>query len=237
MTQHTNQFSVATVLLDIEGTLSSQSFVTQVLYPYVAERLRDYVANHADDPVVRQALADTRVLSGKPDEDPVDSLLGWLAEDRKAPPLKKLQGLVWESGFVGGAFQGQIYPDALKALTHWHASGIPLVIYSSGSVQCQKQFYQYNEAGNLLHLFSGHFDTDIGAKVDASSYTRILDELELPASHVLFLSDNPRELVAAQAAGLKVVQVLREGLVADGRFLAISDFAEITVSRLEKAAA
>jgi enolase-phosphatase E1 len=232
MTRSNNEFSVSTVLLDIEGTLSSQSFVTQVLYPYVSERLRDYVAGHADDSVVSKALADTRQLSGKPDEDPVDSLLGWLAEDLKAPPLKKLQGLVWESGFLEGAFQGQIYPDALKALQHWHAQGIPLVIYSSGSVQCQKQFYQYNEAGDLLYLFSGYFDTDVGAKVESSSYTRITGELSLSPSEVLFLSDNPRELVAAQSAGLQVVQVLREGTPPDPRFLAIADFAEITVAPL-----
>ena len=215
------------LLLDIEGTISSQSYVLNTLYPYTRKHLPGYLAAHPDDPEVVKALADTRALAG-PGVDPVAALLQWVAEDRKAPPLKLLQGLVWESGYKEGAFQGQIYDDALAALENWKAQGIPLFIYSSGSVKCQVDFYHYSERGDLRGLFAGHFDTDVGAKVEAESYRRILARIGYQPSEVLFLSDNPRELVAAREAGIGVIHVIREDTKPDPRFPIVHSFDEIS---------
>jgi enolase-phosphatase E1 len=216
----------AALLLDIEGTMSSQSYVLNTLYPYTRQHLPGYVAAHAGDPEVVKALADTRALAG-PGLDPVEALLQWIAEDRKAPPLKLLQGLVWESGYRDGAFQGQIYEDALAALRRWRADGLPLYIYSSGSVKCQVDFYRYSERGDLRDLFAGHFDTDVGAKIEAQSYRRILALIGRQPNEVLFLSDNPRELVAAREAGVGVIQVIREDTRPDPRFPVVYGFDEI----------
>ena len=213
-------------LLDIEGTMSPQSFVLNTLFPYAREHLPGYLACHANDPEVVKALVDTRALAG-PGVDPVAALLQWIAEDRKAPPLKLLQGLVWESGFKEGAFQGQIYADALAALRRWRDDGLPLYVYSSGSVKCQLDFYRYNEHGDLRELFARHFDTDVGAKVEAQSYRRILALIGYRPEQVLFLSDNPRELAAAREVGIGVIQVIREDTRPDPRFSAIHGFDEI----------
>lgn len=41
----------------------------------------------------------------------------------------------------------------------------------------------------FLQYISGHFDTKIGSKVDSSSYTAILKELNTTPENVLFLTD------------------------------------------------
>ncbi len=221
-------FSPDVVLLDIEGTISSQSYVVDVMYPYVRDHLPGYVAARRGDPVIERILADAAALAG-PGADPVEAMLGWLAEDKKAPPLKKAQGLIWEAGYAEGAFRGHIYEDAHAALVRWRAAGVPLFIFSSGSVQAQVQFFENNAAGDLRGLFSGHFDTDIGAKVETESYRRIAAAIGVAPDRLLFFSDNPRELVAATAAGLPVVHVLREDVASDPRFPEIRSFEEVTL--------
>ncbi|MCX5514946.1 acireductone synthase [Kaistia algarum] len=225
-------FEPDVVLLDIEGTIASQPYVTAVLYSYLRDNLKDYVAAHHDDPVVQQILADTVTLAGEPC-DPIETLLGWLAEDRKAPPLKKIQGMVWVAGFEAGRLQGHIYDDALAMLKLWHEAGVPLFVFSSGSVLSQTLFFANIPSGDLRPLFSGHYDTDIGAKVETESYRKIAGSIGVDPTRLLFFSDNPRELAAATAAGLPVVHVVREeeGTKPDPRFQAITSFEEVELRR------
>ena len=225
-------FQAAALLLDIEGTIGSTRFLTDVLAPYARQHLRAYIAHHRHLPAVARALQDTVALSGTPLADPVETLLQWIAEDRKAPPLKKLQGLVWQRGFEGGDFQGHLYPDAVAALQQWHAEGLPLAIYSSGSVQAQHLYFAHSVAGNARPWFSAHFDTDTGAKVEAASYVRIAQTLGHAPAQILFASDSVAELQAAQTAGLQVVHVVREGTAPDARFASVQSFDELQIQRL-----
>ena len=218
--------SAKAVLLDIEGTISSLPHVVTTHYPYTRRHIAAYLAAHADEPVVRAAVAETQALAG-PDVAPLDALYRWIDEDAKAPPLKRLQGLVWERGYQTGELVGHIYPDALERLRRWRDEGLPAHVFSSGSVQCQVQFFRHCPEGDLRTLFGRHFDTDVGAKVDPKSYLAIADALGLRPDDLLFFSDNPRELEAAASVGVFVVQVVREGARADGRFPAIESFAEI----------
>jgi len=229
-------FEPEAVLLDIEGTISSQPYVTAVLYSYLRDNLQSFVAARQGDPVIEQILADTVALAGE-GTDPVPQLLAWLAEDRKAPPLKKIQGMVWEQGFETGGLKGQIYDDALATLTRWQADGVPLFVFSSGSILSQLLFFGSNEAGDLRGLFSGHFDTDTGAKIETESYRKIAAKIGVDPGRLLFFSDNPRELVAATAAGLPVVHVVRaeEGTAPDNRFPEISSFEEVELPNWSKA--
>ncbi|WP_237153839.1 acireductone synthase [Oryzibacter oryziterrae] len=215
------------VLLDIEGTLSSQSYVIRVLYAFSRARIPDYVAARRGEPEIEAILSEaSRLVDGG---DPLEALIGWQDKDLKVPPLKKLQGLIWEHGYREGAFKGHIYPDAHAALVAWKAAGLPLYIFSSGSVQAQIQFFQFSEAGDLRSLFNGHFDTDIGAKVEAASYQAIAARVGVPTQRIVFLTDNPRELVAADAAGVQVIQVLREDTAPDPRYRQITSFAEVDI--------
>jgi enolase-phosphatase E1 len=214
------------ILLDIEGTISSLPHVVETHYPYTRRHIAAYLDAHRGEPVVEAALAETRALAG-PGVEPLQALLKWIDEDAKAPPLKLLQGLVWTRGYQTGELVGHIYPDALAALSDWHARGFPLHIFSSGSVQCQVQFFESCPEGDLSHLFSRHFDTGVGAKVQTSSYVRVAAALDLVPAEILFFSDNPRELDAATSAGLRVVQVLREGAIGAGSFPSITSFAQV----------
>ncbi len=219
---------LAAILLDIEGTTSSISFVADILFPYALRHLRDFVAAHTNDPAVKQALADTQALAGNAN-DPVETLIGWIDEDRKAAPLKSLQGLIWAQGYESGELKGHIYDDALATMRAWTSAGIPLYIYSSGSVQAQVQLFQHNIGGDLRGLFSGHFDLATGPKVEAESYRKIATAIKQAPGAILFLSDNPKELEAAREAGLRVVHVVREKTVLDERFPIVHSFDEIAL--------
>lgn len=159
------------ILLDIEGTISSLAHVARTHYPYTHRHVVAYLDVLCGELIIENALAETRALAGAGVE-PLETLYKWIDEDVKAPPLKLLQGLVWTRGYETGELVGQIYPDAFGALSRWHADGVPLHIFSSGSVQCQVQFFQNCPEGDLSDLFSGHFDTGVGAKVQPNSPRR-----------------------------------------------------------------
>lgn len=202
-----------TILTDIEGTTSSIHFVHQVLFPYAREHLPAFVRDHANAPEVQQqleAVARETAIPAQDQERLIQALLQWIDEDRKATPLKALQGMVWERGYREGRYHAHVYPDARAALERWHATGIPIYVYSSGSVAAQKLYFRHTEAGDLTCLFRGYFDTTIGGKRDAHSYTAIAQAIGTPATSILFLSDVAAELDAAQGAGMQTRWVQRD---------------------------
>jgi len=193
------------ILLDIEGTTSSIAFVADVLFPYAAKHLRAFVV--ANPEVAAPILAE--VAAAEPG-DPVDTLLRWIAEDRKATPLKTLQGLIWAAGYADGTIRGHVYPDTPTALRRWNATGIPVHIYSSGSIAAQKLIFGHSEAGDLTPLLSGYFDTTTGPKREAGSYTAIAAALGLVPGDLLFVSDMRPEVDAARAAGVQALLIDRD---------------------------
>lgn len=205
---------IKAILTDIEGTTSSVRFVFDVLFPYAKTHLPQFVRERAAEPEVAAQLNAVRAESGETGaeaERVIEILLGWIAEDRKATPLKALQGMVWEQGYRSGEIQGHVYADAVQAMRYWQAVGYALYVYSSGSIQAQKLIFGYSEVGDLTSLFSGYFDTTSGGKREAASYARIAGAIGLPAGDILFLSDVVQELDAAREAGLKTCGLAREG--------------------------
>lgn len=203
---------IRAVVTDIEGTTTPIAFVHEVLFPYARERLAGFVAAHGGETEVAAALAEARELGGIPDasmDETVALLLAWIDEDRKAPPLKFLQGLIWRQGYEDGVLNGPVYDDAAAALTRWHAQGLRLFVYSSGSEEAQRLIFGYSDKGDLTPLFDGFFDTRIGGKLDTASYEAIARAAEMPAGEVLFLSDHAGEIAAARAAGMRCVQIDR----------------------------
>lgn len=216
---------VKVILTDIEGTTSSIAFVKDTLFPYAAEHLPAFIQQHMGDTTVQQQLKAAATLindeGGNVDATDVQAmasaLLAWISMDRKATPLKALQGMIWEHGYQNGDYQAHMYPDATDCLQQWHTADIPLYVYSSGSVRAQELFFRFSQDGNLLPLFAGHFDTRVGAKQDTESYQKIVAQLseqhDITAANVLFLSDIEAELDAARNAGLQTVWLVRESPV------------------------
>jgi len=198
---------IRAIVTDIEGTTSAIAFVHEVLFPYARRELPAFVRAHAHEPAVRQQLDRAALDIGGvvADECIVEILQGWIAEDRKHPALKALQGMLWQDGYARGDFRGHVYADAAQALQRWHDEGIALHVYSSGSVQAQKLLFRHSDAGNLDVLFAGNFDTGVGGKREANSYRRIAAALALSASEILFLSDVVEELDAAGSAGMRTI--------------------------------
>lgn len=217
------------IITDIEGTTSRISFVTEVLFPYAERELPAYIDANQHDAEVATQLAACRELMQQNDASVAqisEQLLRWIKADAKVTPLKALQGMVWQHGYQSGAFTGHVYADTVTQLRHWHSQGIALYVYSSGSVQAQQLLFKYSDAGDLTPLFSGYFDTRIGAKRDISAYAAILQQLQLPPKQVLFLSDVTAELDAAAQLGIATVQLIREGQAADQHKTA-SDFYQV----------
>lgn len=222
------------ILTDIEGTTSSISFVKDVLFPYARDHIGAFVATHAEDPDVRRWLAATALEAAIAPDDRdaiVATLRRWIAEDRKATPLKALQGLIWEAGYRDGEYRAHVYPEVAARLRAWKAQGLPLYVYSSGSVAAQKLFFRHSEAGDLSTLFDGHFDTEIGGKREAGSYSRIAAAIGIPPGDILFLSDIVEELDAARAAGLQTTWLCRppQQCPADSAHTCVGDFDAIAV--------
>ncbi|WP_443072474.1 acireductone synthase [Streptomyces sp. NBC_01485] len=208
-------FDVDAVVLDIEGTTSATGFVVNVLYPYSRARFAELLTERAGEPAVARAIAQVRELTGEPDADAATvekALNAWLDEDRKATPLKTLQGVIWSEGFARGDLVSHFYDDVVPELRAWHAAGVLLYVYSSGSVAAQRAWFTNSPAGDLTSLVSGLYDTEnAGPKRDPASYRRIAEATGVEPSRLLFLSDRPGELDAAVGAGWHAVGIRRPG--------------------------
>ena len=234
---------IRAIVTDIEGTTSSLAFVKEVLFPYARAHLREYILDHDEDPVVIEQLEAVRAIVREGQvpvpvnisvmapslEETAAILEQWIEEDRKLTPLKALQGLVWEQGYRHRDFFGHVYADAVKALQDWHEQGVALYVYSSGSAQAQHLLFSHTEYGDLTPLFSGYFDTRIGAKGEIDSYRHIAASIAMAVNEILFLSDIESELAAAGAAGLKTWKLVRDAeLDSHCQFRQARSFAEIT---------
>jgi enolase-phosphatase E1 len=224
--------TIRAIVTDIEGTTSAISFVHEVLFPYAGRELPGFVARHAGDEDIDALLDDARREAEEPDADTdrtIEILLEWIREDRKATPLKALQGHIWRAGYESGDFTGHVYDDAVSGLRRWSADGLRLFVYSSGSVGAQKLLFGFSDAGDLTPLFEDYFDTRVGHKQEAGSYERIADAVGIDANDILFLSDVAGELDAAAAAGMQVCQLVRDDEVVVGTHPTARSFDEVII--------
>ena len=206
------------VLLDIEGTVSPLSAVRDELFPYARRRFDEWMAR----PEVRREVgADVSVAQ----------LAQWSDEDVKAGPLKVLQGLIWRAGFASGDLVATLYDEVPGALRAWRDAGVPVYIYSSGSVLAQQLWFSHTETGDLSHLISGYYDLATGSKREAWSYRVIAESIGVPTDAITFYSDSVAELDAADEAGMSAVGVSRsrDGSPDVGNHTRIDRFTELPV--------
>lgn len=221
---------IRAVVIDIEGTATPIAFVHRTLFPYARARIPAFVAAHGGEPGVAAALDEVRALA--PGQDAIAALLAWLDADAKVTPLKTLQGMIWREGFERGDLRGEVYPDVAPALRGWQARGMTLAVYSSGSAEAQRLLFGHSTDGDLAALFSGFFDTRVGAKREAASYRAIAAALARPPQAILFLSDVEAELDAARVAGFATCQLVRpaDGTVPSVRHRTVEDFTSVPMT-------
>jgi enolase-phosphatase E1 len=223
------------ILMDIEGTTSSISFVKDVLFPYFLLNIDD-INKLSNIKEVKYAFGEVlRIVKREENRDITTSeevileLKKWSVQDLKITPLKTLQGILWQKGYQNGELLGHVYDDVPVMLENWNFLGKKMGIFSSGSVNAQKLLFSHSVKGNLSIYFSNYFDTNIGSKRDSDTYSLITKILALPSNRILFLSDVIEELAAADMAGMKTIQITREGNLQLWP-QSVSDFSEIILT-------
>ena len=241
--------AITHLLLDIEGTTCPVSFVADVLFPFARQALPDFLARHGGSPDVasllqaveeawnndphpeaQALLKQAATTQATPDAERLVPYLRWLMDhDIKLTPLKDLQGRIWADGYGSGTITAPLFNDVAPALRRWHGEGLVLAVYSSGSVPAQQLLYRHSQDGDLSGLFSHWFDTRVGAKQQAGSYTQIAAAMGTEPNQVLFISDALGELEAAHGAGMAVLLSDRPGNPNrnSGPFERISDYSQL----------
>ncbi|KAK0164531.1 hypothetical protein PV328_003148 [Microctonus aethiopoides] len=246
------------VLVDIEGTTTSISFVKETLFPYVRANLKDYIEKKWEEAEFKENVEKLKEQAKKDEADKIEGLIPITGEspeelkasllknilwqmdnDRKTGALKQLQGHIWRDGYKSGAIKGHLYEDVPKALEAWTKNGRKVYVYSSGSVEAQKLLFGHSEHGDLLKYFSGYFDTEVGTKQDAASYKNIITKIGCEPSNILFLTDIANEAKAAIESGMGSVLVVREGnaaLTSDdkSKYTVIQSFQDLTFQNAPK---
>ena len=218
------------LLLDIEGTTWPVSFVSDILFPFAKQELSTYIKQNwdkiphkkpiqaakkewLDDESSKSMQIKQQVAKGETEE--MDGLIQYLKHlmsiDKKSTALKDLQGKIWEHGYNNGGLKSQLFPETAECLREWHKQGLPLSVYSSGSIQAQKLLYRHSPAGDLEKLFSHWFDTHTGPKKSTESYIRIAGQLHSSPNKIWFVSDNGAECDSARLAGMHTLFSLRDG--------------------------
>ncbi|XP_030489753.2 probable bifunctional methylthioribulose-1-phosphate dehydratase/enolase-phosphatase E1 1 isoform X2 [Cannabis sativa] len=240
------------IVLDIEGTTTPISFVSDVLFPYA----RDNVARHLSATYdTAETKEDIELLRSQVQDDLENGVSGaspipsydagkekviaalvanveaMIKADRKITALKQLQGHIWRTGYENNELEGVVFEDVPTALARWHDSGIKTYIYSSGSRLAQRLIFGKTNHGDLRKYLSGFFDTTVGNKRETRSYVEITQSLGVDKpSEVLFVTDVLQEAVAAKAAGLEVIISIRPGngpLPENHGFKTVTSFLEI----------
>ena len=219
------------VLMDIEGTTTSVSFVYDVLFPYFLTNVDKLLFNDSDEVIaafdeVKELVKNEGGLELLSRQDCINQLVLWCKEDRKVTPLKFLQGVIWEEGYLAGTLVSHVYDDVPHSLKEWYDNNIELAIFSSGSVEAQKLIFKFANQGDLSNYLSAYFDTVTGPKREENTYKIIADQLQFPASSILFLSDIREELMAAEEAGMQTIQLVRPGTTSNWKNTA-ENFTEI----------
>ncbi|KAL5571148.1 hypothetical protein UlMin_020745 [Ulmus minor] len=221
------------VLLDIEGTTTPISFVTDVLFPYSLENVGKHLAATYDS---KETQNDINLLRSQIENDLEQGIIGavpippeyvgkelviaslvanvetMIRADRKILALKQLQGHIWRTGFQNNRLTGFVFYDVAEALERWHNLGIKVYVYSSCSKETQQLLFANSSYGDLRKYLCGYFDTTVGNKKEVHSYLEILRTVgvDRPAD-MLIVTDVLQEALAARAAGLEAVISIRPG--------------------------
>lgn len=210
------------IILDIEGTIGSISFVHEVLFPYSTERLLDYLRkNPIPDELLNEILdenkkdfqnSDFAEITDNTDIRQIHAYLHYLIRlDRKFGPLKWIQGKIWKEGFELGDLKAELFEDVPLFLKKCKENSLPVYIYSSGSVEAQILFMQYSIFGDLRNLIQGYFDTKVGGKKEMESYRNIAEQISILGENCTFYTDILEEAEAASLAGWKAFIMNRPG--------------------------
>lgn len=222
------------ILLDVEGTTTPITFVHTTLFPYITSNVDTYLQStwnkqqtqHDIDALIEYSKTTDTPLNdidlsryNESSASQVSALVKHLvSNDIKCTALKQLQGHMWRNGYSNNDYTGVMYDDVESSFKRWNSNHQYIYIYSSGSIEAQELIFRYSSLGDLKHYITGHFDTTSGHKRETTSYINIINaikhntNIELTDTHdILFCTDIYEEAVAADAAGMDVLIMIRPG--------------------------
>lgn len=226
------------IVVDILGTTTSINFAKETLFPFVNKNVEEILKEKWDDESVKKAVKQLKEGEEELNLEGAVKLVKELTDSgSENPGLKTIQGLVYSKGYENGELKAHVFSDVAVAFEQW-AKTRKVAIYSTGSVESQKQLFARSVEGDLSSHISNYFDQSVGPKTETDSYKKIAEELSSKPEELLFLTDNIEEGKAAKKAGFSVSLVSREGNAElpeeSSSFTVVSSFKEILLENPAK---
>ncbi|ENN77759.1 hypothetical protein D910_05724, partial [Dendroctonus ponderosae] len=226
------------VLVDVLGTTTSINFAKETLFPYVVKNVEEVLTAKWDDEAVKSAVKQLKEGDDDISLEAAVKLVKDLTESNSENVgLKTIQGIVYEKGYESDDLKSHVFSDVPASFESW-AKSRKVAVYSTGSVESQKQLFTKSIEGDLSQYISNYFDLSVGPKSESESYKKIVEKLAVKPEEIVFITDLIEEAKAAKSAGLSTALVDREGnpkLPEESKeFTVISSFKEITFENPSK---
>ncbi len=217
------------ILSDIMGTMVHTSFISDLM-TRCNKNSGEYVKRAS--PQALEILA--RVIKEQGFETPEQAakfMVERLAARDLRPEYLAFTGEVNADGYETGELVAPVFSDVPENFKKWRQNKKGIFTYSNGTPEEQVLILRTSDKGDLTGLVDGCFGTtDMGTKYTSDSYKRISDKIQTSPSQIIFLSDTPQELDAADKAGYKSILVVRPGnKPVDGNYNRVNSFDEVNV--------
>ena len=215
------------IVLKIDGTTTPREFILDVMLPYAQNNMSEYLQEHwADDDVMKlisylrqESDLDSNAPSIKNQRENDGRLLRetleylkYLMKGRKSTiGLQLFYLLIWGDGYDRGQLRSQVYPDVADAMYAWHVMKIPIVVFGGGCAVANRMIFTFSQEGGNLNKFVREYlePSKIGNRREEESYEKIANRFSIKTKELLFLTDDPKEAMAAREARCRCVIVKR----------------------------
>lgn len=221
------------IICDIEGTTTSTKYWGEMLVPFIKYNTQKCLKERWDVPILMELIDNLRkstelankaqkgagipaiAAEDKPKNLIIQSVLDNVIEQtnskRHGKALQHFQMYVWLFGYQTEELKGHVFPDVSKALNNWQKfNNINIYTFASGVYLTQKMLFACSIKGNLTPLITDYLDVEsFGLKTEGQSFKNISKHIGIKTENILFLSDNPKELTAAQSVNCQVLLVIR----------------------------
>ncbi|UXI21810.1 hypothetical protein NH340_JMT07753 [Sarcoptes scabiei] len=212
------------ILFDLSGTATKSYFTDKILFPYIKHNCSTYLFNNWDNQILQKDITRLREQSKK-DEGPkifgpecdreeiersiCQYVFKCLNELRENDAINIFRLHMWFDGYNRNKIETPVYSDVAIQIKHWRITqNIKLYVLSNGWVEATKRFMAKTNHGDLNLLIDGHFDSTSGPLDDPNTFRRVVEQISLPPTQVLFLTKSPSENKAALEAGLNSILVM-----------------------------
>jgi len=209
------------IVCDLDGTIGNVSFFGGTIIPFVRENVKRYL----EDTIRDDSTQDVIEIMGRENRDfprrESDKVIATAAEDYILEQINQkdlknsgqiMNLLVMMDGFERKRIEGHVYEDVSAAFYFWRQSlKIDISVLLSSHPELAKLQLVFSQDGNLDTFITEYFSSDsVGSKKETSTFENLERKLGVRAKDALFLTDDPREAVAAREAGWLAVRVGRE---------------------------